>query len=141
MALPSLIALSCVRHLRRNCCEKTQEDLELFGATLPGLPFMVVGRTQHIGWTMTNVASDVIDYFTLKINPQNENQYKWDGEWIDFDMIEKRIKVKGAPDHVVKVRTSRLGPVEIENGEYLARHSVCDYPSTNLEAAFRMNTC
>ena len=47
--------------------------------------------------------------------------------------------MKDAPEHVLKIRTSRLGPVQIEDGECLARHSVCDYPSTNLEAGFQMN--
>lgn len=115
-------------------------ELELSGNTFPGVPFIIIGRNNHVGWGFTNVGTDVIDYFILEQDPQNKNRYKWDGEWVDFDLIEKRIRVKGKADvlHIVKV--SRLGPVFEENGECLARHSVGEYPSTTVEAFFQMQS-
>ncbi|MCP4214105.1 MAG: penicillin acylase family protein [bacterium] len=114
-------------------------DMEFSGHTFPGVPYIIIGRTNHVGWTITNIATDVIDYFILEINPDNKNQYKWDGEWLDFDIVEKQIKVKGGKDVIHKVKNSRLGVVLEEDGEYLARHSLDLYPSTVAEATFRMN--
>jgi penicillin G amidase len=114
-------------------------DIELLGNMLPGVPFIIIGRNNHIGWGFTNVGSDVIDYFKLKLNPQNKNQYQWDGEWLDFDIIEKKIKVKGDTDVIHKIKVSRLGPVHEENGETFARHSIGQYPSDSPKAFYLMN--
>jgi len=114
-------------------------DFEMSGNTLPGVPLIIIGRNKYLGWGLTNVGTDVIDYFILKLNPGNENQYEWEGEWRDFDIIEKRIKVKGKEDDILGVKISHLGPVQEENGEVLARHSVGEYPSTIIDAFFQMN--
>ena len=118
----------------------TNGDLELSGNTLPGVPFIIIGRNNHVGWGFTNVGTDVIDYFILEQDPQNKNRYKWDGDWVDFDLIEKRIKVKGKEDVLHVVKLSRLGPVFEENGICFARHSVDEYPSTTVDAFFQMQS-
>ncbi|MFW6128724.1 MAG: penicillin acylase family protein, partial [Candidatus Aminicenantaceae bacterium] len=87
------------------------EDRELSGNTLPGVPFVVIGRNETIAWGFTNVGTDVIDYSILKINPENENQYLVDGNWMDFETITKTIPVKKQEDVVIKVKNSLYGPV------------------------------
>lgn len=114
-------------------------DFTISGNTLPGVPLIIIGRNKNIGWGCTNIGTDVIDYFILKINPQNKNQYLWEGEWRNFEVIEKRIKVKGKEDYIHRIITSHLGPVQQEDGEFLARHAVGDYPSTVIDAYFQMN--
>jgi len=114
--------------------------IELSGNTLAGIPFVIIGRNEHIGWGFTNIGTDVIDYFILKINPQNKDQYEWDGKWTDFDILEKRIKVKGSEDVIHRVRVSRLGPVYEEEGQTAARHSIGEYPSTAVNAFDRMQS-
>jgi penicillin amidase len=117
---------------------RTGQD-EWSGLTLPGVPNLITGRNAHLGWGFTNVGTDVIDYLILDINPDDPNQYRLDGEWLDFEIINKVIKVKGQKDVIHPVKLSRLGPVQIENGQVFARHSVMNYPATILEAFHRMN--
>lgn len=114
-------------------------DFEISGNTLPGVPLIIMGRNKDIGWGLTNIGTDVIDYFFLKINPQNKNQYEWEGEWRDFAVIEKRIKVKGKEDHIHRITTSHLGPVQEEDGEIIARHSIGQYASGIIDAFYEMN--
>ncbi len=114
-------------------------DIELSGNTIPGVPFIVLGRNQHIGWGFTNLGTDVTDYFILKINPGNRNQYQWQGEWRDFEIIEKKIKIKGKGDYIHQVKVCQLGPVLEEDGTYFAQHSIVRYPSTVFDAFFEMN--
>jgi penicillin amidase len=114
-------------------------DFEMSGNTLPGVPLIIIGRNKYLGWGLTNVGTDVIDYFILKLNPENKNQYEWEGEWRNFDIIEKRIKVKDKEDDILRVKISHLGPVQEEDGEILARHSIGGYPSTIINAFYQMN--
>ena len=89
--------------------------LNAIGATLPGLPFVVLGRTAKVAWGFTNTGADVQDLYLEQINPANSKQYRIpsDGqpEWADFKTRSEVIKIKGQPDELYTVRESRHGPV------------------------------
>lgn len=93
--------------------------LDVIGATLPGLPFVVMGHTGKVAWGFTNTAPDVQDLYLEQINPANAQQYRIphagganaDMAWEDFKVRSETIKVKGQPDVVLNVRESRHGPV------------------------------
>ncbi len=44
---------------------------------------------------MTNLMVDDIDLFAEKINPENENQYYFNGEWKNMVVKKEIIKIKG----------------------------------------------
>ena len=85
------------------------------GATLPGLPFVVLGRTAKVAWGFTNTGPDVQDLYLEQINPANPKQYRIPGDgqtaWADFKTRNEVIKVKGQSDVQLTVRESRHGPV------------------------------
>ncbi len=83
----------------------------MIGATLPGLPAVVLGRNDRIAWGFTNTGPDVQDLFIERINPANPKQYQTPDGWADFKMRSEIIKVKGQPDVTLEVRESRHGPV------------------------------
>ncbi|MDB5842284.1 MAG: penicillin acylase family protein, partial [Herminiimonas sp.] len=85
--------------------------LNTIGATLPGIPGVVLGRNDRIAWGFTNTAPDVQDLYIEKINPADPRQYRTPDGWADFGLRTETIKVKGAPDVVIEVRTTRHGPV------------------------------
>lgn len=85
--------------------------LNAIGATLPGIPTVVLGRTDRIAWGFTNTAPDVQDLYIERINPANGKQYQTPDGWADFTTRTEIIKVKGKPDIVLEVRESRHGPV------------------------------
>lgn len=85
--------------------------LNVIGATLPGIPAVVLGRNDRIAWGFTNTASDVQDLYLEHINPANPRQYQTPDGWADFKERTEIIKVKGAPDVTLKVRETRHGPV------------------------------
>jgi penicillin amidase len=114
-------------------------DLNLCGNTIPGIPLMIFGRTATMGWGFTNIGTDVIDYFILDINPENPNQYKLDDKWVDFEIIEKNIRIKNKGEVSHKIKMSKFGPVFEENRKFMARHSIMQYPSESIEAFAEMN--
>jgi len=86
-------------------------DLHVIGATLPGLPAVVLGRNQRIAWGFTNTGPDVQDLFIEKTDPNSVANYVAPDGPRRFDIVEERIKIKGAPEVVLQVRVSRHGPI------------------------------
>ncbi len=85
--------------------------LNVIGATLPGIPSVVLGRTDRIAWGFTNTAPDVQDLYIERLNSANARQYQTPDGWVDFKTRNEIIKVKGQPDFSLEVRESRHGPV------------------------------
>ncbi|MCI4439967.1 penicillin acylase family protein [Tibeticola sp.] len=85
--------------------------VDAIGATFPGLPFVVIGRTAGVAWGVTNTGPDVQDLYLEQINPDNPHQYRTPSGWADFTERREVFKVKGKPDVVVTMRETRHGPV------------------------------
>ncbi|WP_265685626.1 penicillin acylase family protein [Verminephrobacter eiseniae] len=85
--------------------------LAAVGATLPGLPFVVLGRTDHVAWGFTNTSPDVQDLYLEQINPADPTQYRTPEGWAPFTVRTETIRVKGAADTVLRLRSTRHGPV------------------------------
>jgi penicillin G amidase len=86
-------------------------ELDVIGATLPGLPSVVLGRSAKVAWGFTNTAPDVQDLYLEQINPANPAQYKTPTGWAEFESRSEAIKVKGQPDVAYTYRATRHGPV------------------------------
>lgn len=84
-------------------------DGVLAGATAPGVPFLVLGHNGRIAWTFTTTGADTQDVFIETLLP--DGTYATPDGPRAFAAHEERIKVRGAPDHVLRVRESRHGPV------------------------------
>ena len=84
-------------------------SLDAIGATLPGLPGIVIGHNRRVAWGETNLMTDVQDLFVERVNARQQALYK--GEWEAMRVRREVIKVKGAPDEVLVVRATRHGPL------------------------------
>ena len=85
--------------------------IDAIGATFPGLPFVVLGRTAKVAWGVTNTGPDVQDLYLEQINPANPKQYRTPEGWADFKTRTEVFKVKGKPDVTLALRETRHGPV------------------------------
>ena len=89
----------------------TAPSLSVTGATLPGLPFVVLGHNDRTAWGFTNTHPDTQDLFIERLDPSDPNFYQTpDGPRL-FSIRKERIKIKGLEDEVITVRESRHGPV------------------------------
>lgn len=70
--------------------------LQAGGFALPGTPIVGVGYTDGAAWTGTAGGADSADVFELKINPDNANQYWYDGQWRDLVVRNVEIPIKTA---------------------------------------------
>jgi penicillin amidase len=95
-------------------CEPVGPDcpLNVTGFSFAGVPGVIVGHNDHIAWGVTNLGPDVQDLFIERINPQNPNQYEYQGEWLDMEVVREEIRVAGEEEPVVvNARLTRHGPI------------------------------
>jgi penicillin G amidase len=85
--------------------------IDVTGASLPGLPIIVLGRTAQVAWGFTNTGPDVQDLYIERINPANPAQYQTPEGWKDFEARTESIPVKGSPTFSYTYRSSQHGPV------------------------------
>ena len=88
------------------------DTIHATGATLPGLPGFPTGHNGRTAWGVTNVDPDVQDMYVERINPTNPNQYEVNGEWVDMEIVEELIYVKGEEQPIRwAARSTRHGPL------------------------------
>ncbi len=90
--------------------------LKVAGATMPALPFVVLGQNEDIAWGFTNTGPDVQDVYLERLRPDAPDQYQTPGGWARFETFNEVIKVKGQADQRVTLRTTRHGPVLSDAG-------------------------
>jgi penicillin amidase len=82
-----------------------------YGHHAAGVPFGFLGNNAFCGWGLTMFENDDTDFFREELNPENPNQVKFGDQWEDLTIREEIIKVKGAEDVVLTVKSSRHGPL------------------------------
>jgi penicillin amidase len=85
--------------------------LDVFGATLPGVPYVLLGRNRHVAWGFTNTGPDVQDLYIERINPDNPAEYQTPSGFARFETRTETIAVRGAEPVTLIVRSTRHGPV------------------------------
>ena len=83
--------------------------LDVIGATLPGVPGVLIGRNQRIAWGITALLGDVQDLYVEKVNTRDQAEY--DGALEPIRVVQETIKVRGEPDVPLRVRITRHGPI------------------------------
>ncbi len=87
-------------------------DYNVTGGSLLGLPGVVVGHNEHCAWGLTTAWQDVQDLYIEKPNPDDPNQYEYQGEWGAAEVITEEIRVKGRDEPVLEeVVVTRHGPI------------------------------
>ncbi len=86
-------------------------ELDVTGATLPGLPFVVLGRTAGVAWAFTNTGPDVQDLYLEQLDPSRPGQVRTPQGWAPLEIRMETIRVKGQSDVSLTVRNSRHGPI------------------------------
>ena len=88
-------------------------SLNVIGATLPGLPFVVLGHNDRIAWGFTNTGPDTQDLFIEELRQAGGRvtQVRTHYGWRALDIHTETIKVKSEPDVTLVVRASRHGPL------------------------------
>ena len=89
----------------------------VIGGTIPGVPLVLVGRSDKLGWGLTTAYVDDQDVVIEKVNPENKEEYQTPEGWARFQSRQSIIKVKDAEPVTLTLRWSEHGPI-LPGGHY-----------------------
>ncbi|MGA2607982.1 MAG: penicillin acylase family protein [Terriglobia bacterium] len=90
--------------------------LNVIGVSLPGLPLVIIGHNEKIAWGMTNTGPDVQDLYTESFDSGARNRYLHNGAWVDAEVRDEVVKVRGKRDYRLTVKVTRHGPIVAHPG-------------------------
>jgi penicillin amidase len=103
--------------------------VDVVGNTPFGYPMIMFGHNQTIAWGSTWGASDVVDLFAEQINPENPDQYLYNGNYVAFQKRTELIVVNGEESVEHVIHRSAHGPIirfDRENGVAYSKHRSWD---------------
>ncbi|MGR3616684.1 MAG: penicillin acylase family protein [Paracoccaceae bacterium] len=83
----------------------------VIGATIPGVPAIMAGRSEDLGWGLTSSYLDDQDLFIEKLNPENPGEYLTPDGYKPFENRDSIIRIKDEPSVTMTLRWSENGPV------------------------------
>ena len=87
------------------------------GVNIPGLPGIVVGRTDHVAYGVTNAYGDTQDLYVETLDPKAPDRYLEGDKSLPFQIVEEALLIKdknasqGYREEKVKIRLTARGPV------------------------------
>lgn len=118
----------------------SDQGWNMLGGVFPGGCLIFHGTNEYLGWAHTVNNQDKVDVFQLKMNPAHNNQYRFDGQWLNLEERTVRLHVKGIPFAIgKKAYWSRYGAtVKTKQGVFSLR-TPANMDCKALEEWYRMN--
>ena len=116
-------------------------DLNLRGATLPGVPGIAIGTNQYVSWGITNVRADVVDLYYYDWSEDGQT-YRYLDAWEKPSEVVETIKVRKGnsfEERELVVQHTRHGPLLEFDDEKYALKWIGQNPGDLTEALFNMN--
>ena len=83
----------------------------VIGATIPGIPTIIAGRTPYIGWGISASYADNQDLFAEEVKESDSSMYRTPDGWKKFRTEETYIKIKGDKSKKITLKWSENGPI------------------------------
>jgi penicillin amidase len=84
----------------------------VIGASLPGVPGVIIGHNDHVAWGITNGYLAVQDLFIEQANPEVVYEYRFQDAWELAQVVTELIEVKGFDEPIAhEVVITRHGPI------------------------------
>ncbi len=75
--------------------------LDVIGATLPGVPGVVLGRNSRVAWGMTNTGVDQQDLYLERLNPDDAHEYETPTGWQRFGVADRAHQGQGRAGRLI----------------------------------------
>ena len=93
-------------------------SVNVYGVCVPGWPGIGIGFNKDIAWGMTNVGSDVFDFYQIKFKDATRKEYQYDGGWRPVTAKINEFKVKGSATILQDtVHYTHHGPIMYDEGQ------------------------
>jgi penicillin amidase len=85
--------------------------IDAVGASIAGLPTIIIGHNRRIAWGITNSMTGQQDLYVEEVNPERRDQYRYKGRWRKGELLREEIVVRGRETIVEEVLVTAHGPV------------------------------
>jgi penicillin G amidase len=89
----------------------TTPKMNVSGALVAGLPFIIGGANEHVAWGVTNSHHDDTDFYLEKINPDDPETYRYLDRWEKIRVKQETIRIKGGGQVNYAIKLTRHGPI------------------------------
>ncbi|QEC66075.1 penicillin acylase family protein [Panacibacter ginsenosidivorans] len=121
--------------------------LNVYGASLPGAPCIVIGFNDSCAWGVTNAERDVRDYYEITFKDSTRQEYMFDSTWYTTTFRQEIIKIKGKPDDTLQIPMTVWGPVmydtsfpdKLHTGKAYAVKWMAHEESDELKTFYQLN--
>jgi penicillin amidase len=90
---------------------------DVIGGGEPEIPGISIGHNQYGAWGLTVFRTDAEDLYVYETNPENPNEYRYQGSWEKMQSIQETIQIKGTASEKVTLKYTRHGPVVFEDAD------------------------
>ncbi len=81
------------------------------GVGFPGCPITIIGHNDFLGWGITNLQADAVDYFVETVDTDDPLRYLHQGEWKRMTRVTENITVRGGVPRTLHIDSTIHGPV------------------------------
>lgn len=120
-------------------------DMNVSGVIFAGVPGIILGHNKDIAWGVTNTGPDVQQLYLEKRNPDDSDEFLYEDEWEEAEVIDEPIKVKDSKAIDYQVVETRHGPIISDFANNDMKDTVMSLrwtalePTTELAAILEMN--
>jgi len=111
----------------------------IVGVGFPGSPVTIIGHNDYLGWGITNLQADAVDYFVETVDENDPLRYRHRGEWKQMRRIREEIPVRDAAPHVLEIDYTVHGPVVSREGRTISLQWTGLGPTRELLSIWAMN--
>jgi penicillin G amidase len=112
----------------------SQENLNVLGVTVPGLPFVAMGHNGQIAWAFTVAPVDVFELYRQERHPEDPHLVRGPDGWETMQTRTETFAVRdGKSIERIQHETPRGRVIELDDDEVLVMHwAGFELPLTNL---------
>jgi penicillin G amidase len=113
-------------------------DYHTSGVSIPGTPVVLIGRNEHIAWSLTDAQNQQTFFYQEKEDDAHPGQYFWQDGWHTYVAMNYDIPVLGRPTEHLTVKLSNHGPVISERGLTTSVWWAGNVPSQDFEVLMKV---
>lgn len=97
--------------------------INVYGVALPGCPGITIGFNKDVAWGVTNVGSDVMDFYKIKFKDSSKKEYYHDKQWKPTQIFIEEFKFKSGKTVKDSLIYTHHGPI-VYNEQKKSNHSL-----------------
>jgi penicillin G amidase len=112
---------------------------DVTGASLPGIPAVVLGHNAHVTWSITDAQNQSTLFYRERTARSRPGEYFWQGAWRPMRTVHYDIPVRGSAAVPLTVDLTAHGPIMTMSGQTTSVDWMGDIPSDDLTAILRVD--